>query len=367
MSEFKFSLPYNNDPGTLAELLALQKFGSSKISEIYLSGPQEYSGSGRIVSSISGDDFIRAVAQIIDHGIGVNLVINTICDGVRWYARDTIEKLLSFLTRMYKEYGVKSVTIANPVYITEVKQRLPDFEVCASVLSDIDCVQRAVVAKNAGADVITPDANINRNLKLLTDIKQATGLKLKIMVNEGCLHKCLYRKFHFNYVSHYSREVGSQLPEVKDFFAHCLSVTKNDCSQILKSGWIMPENLKRYAEVTDFFKIVGRTRPKSFVTRAARAYMGQEYKGNIFDILCSSLNAFGMTYGAYLDNSRLEEKGFFQRVSTCRQECEACNFCGRLAEELLNLKVVTREKLEDMGMQALADRLETEGKLPFKR
>jgi collagenase-like PrtC family protease len=361
----QFSLPYNNDPETLAGIFALRNFGGSKISELYLSGPQEYSGSGRIVSSINVSDFVKTIDAIHEQGIGVNLVINTVCDGAKWYARDTVEKLVEFLKKMHKEHGIATVTVANPVYMAEIKQRLPEFEICASVLSDIDCVERAVVAKQAGADVITPDANINRNLQLLKDIKKATGLKLKIMVNEGCLYKCLYRKFHFNYVSHCSREISTRLPQMKDFFAHCLSVTNNDYSQILKSGWIRPEDLKCYAEITDYFKIVGRTRPKSMVLRAVRAYMEQRYTGNIFDLLCSSLNAFGMSYGAYLDNSDLEKAGFFEQVSTCNQLCKSCDYCGQLARRSLKLKVVTREKLEDMGKSRLADELESKGKLPF--
>jgi hypothetical protein len=32
---------------------------------------------------------------------------------------------------------------------------------------DIDCVQKAIIFRKAGADVITPDVNINRDLTLL--------------------------------------------------------------------------------------------------------------------------------------------------------------------------------------------------------
>lgn len=48
MSSLEFSLPYNNDPAMLEELPGLKKLGNNKITEVYLSGPQEYSGSGRL-------------------------------------------------------------------------------------------------------------------------------------------------------------------------------------------------------------------------------------------------------------------------------------------------------------------------------
>ena len=80
--------------------------------------------------------------------------------------------------------------------------RFPDIGICASVLGSIDCVQRVVIYREAGADVITPDVNINRNLVLLKEIKEATNARLKLLVNEGCLYKCPFRQFHFNAKTH---------------------------------------------------------------------------------------------------------------------------------------------------------------------
>jgi collagenase-like PrtC family protease len=365
MPNIQFSLPYNNDPETLKQQLKLQGHGGNTISEIYLSGPQEYSGAGRIIRQVNPREFFDVIELVHANNIGVNIILNSTCEGMSWYEADRIEDLISFLMKICREYKVEAVTVANPLLICEIKQRLPGLIVCASVLSDIDCVQRALVAKQAGADIITPDANINRDIKLLNQIKQATGLDLKIMVNEGCLYKCLYRKFHFNYVSHYSKEVRREIPEVKNFFSYCMAITKKDPSQILKSGWIRPEDLTRYAGISDFFKVVGRTRPKSMILRAVKAYMQEHYAGNIFDILCSSLNAFSMSYGAYIDNGKLDEANFFDRVSSCDRNCSECDYCSNLVNRLLKLSVVTREKLEDMGQSEVADNLEAAGKLPY--
>jgi collagenase-like PrtC family protease len=364
MANYQFSLPYNNDLETLHQLFALQGHHGNSIYEIYLSGPQEHSGSGRITSRVNLSDLIKTIELIHENRIRVNLTLNTVCQGAGWYSSDTVNSTVDFLRKMHREHGVEAVTVANPIYIREIKQRLPDLEVCASVLSDVDCVQRALIAKQAGADTITPDANINRNLGLLKEIKEATDVKLKIMVNEGCLYKCLFRKFHFNYVSHCSKEIGTPVSEMKDFFTYCLAITSKDYSQILKSGWVRPEDLSSYADITCHFKIVGRTRPMSMVLRTVKAYMEQHYSGNIFDLLCSSLQAFSMTYGAYLNNTDLEDSGFFKKVSACNQQCDTCHFCQDLAHKLVKLKVVTREKLEDLGHKELAYKLEEEGKLP---
>ena len=56
MGNLEFSVPYNNDPETLAEIFRFKEHKGNRIREIYLSGPQEYSGSGRIAP---GDGFRR--------------------------------------------------------------------------------------------------------------------------------------------------------------------------------------------------------------------------------------------------------------------------------------------------------------------
>ncbi len=48
MANLEFSVPYNNDPETLTKIFNLKSLNGNHIREVYLSGPQQYSGSGRI-------------------------------------------------------------------------------------------------------------------------------------------------------------------------------------------------------------------------------------------------------------------------------------------------------------------------------
>jgi len=362
MGGLDFSAPYNNDPETLEEIFRLGRVGENRIKEIYLSGPQEYSGSGRITDELSLSQFIDIVDAIHREGIGVNLILNPTCGGASWYLPDVLNTTIEFLRQVHEEHGVEAVTIANPLYIREVRRHFPDMEICASVLGDIDCVQRAVLYHRAGADVITPDVNINRDLKLLKEIKEAAGVELKLMVNEGCLYKCPFRKFHFNYISHKSKELGTI--EGDAFFANCLRVTSEDHSQILKSGWIRPEDTRKYGEIATFFKIVGRARPRSMVIRATKAYLQESWDGDLLDIVSSSLNRFGLEYGAYLDNKSLDRYNFFEKITSCDMNCNRCSYCAEVAKDLIKLRVLTRGKLEDVGFKDAADELERAGRLP---
>jgi collagenase-like PrtC family protease len=358
MAGLDFSVPYNDDPETLEEVFRLKRVGNNRIREVFLSGPQEYSGSGRVTSKLSLDEFIKVVDKIHKEGLRVNLVMNPICEGSNWYSSEVLNTRMEYLRLVHKEHGVEAVTIANPVYMKEVRRQFPDIEICASVLSDIDSVRRAIIFKEFGANTITPDANINRNLKLLKEIKKATGVELKIMVNEGCLYKCPFRKFHFNYISHESIE-GKTEGHSYSFPANCcLPITVIDTSQVLKSCWIRPEDTSKYNEVTSYFKVVGREAPRSRALRSIKAYMEEDWNGDLLDIMCSSLYHFSLRYGAYLDNKKLEEFNFFEKVTSCGINCSQCDYCAELAKRLLMLGWLTPEKLRDFGCDELAYRLE---------
>lgn len=349
MEALEFSAPYNDDPETLTEIFKLKRLGKNTIREIYLSGPQKYFGSHRITPEMDINEFAEIVEKIHNEGLRVNLILNATCGGVEWYSQKAVNSIMEYLKYAHEELGVESVTIANPLYIMEVKRRFPDIEICASVLSDIDCVQRAVICRKAGADVITPDNNINRDLKLLKQIKEATGSELKLMLNEGCLYKCPFRKFHSNITSHLSKEVDKKEVDVSfaNFYSICNQLMREEPSQILKSGWIRPEDTRKYIGITKFFKIVGRGDLKSRVIRATRAYLEERWSGNLLDILFTSLGFFTSISGAYLDNESLDKYKFFEKVTTCDKNCIQCSYCENLASELVEFGVITPEKAED--------------------
>lgn len=359
MEGFSFSVPYNGDFGSLKEIFKLNKTGKNKVGEIYLSGIQEYCGSGRKKQKITLPHLIEIVQCIHREGIRVNLILNSVCEGSDWYSQKNIDRVLAYIQEMHKTYGLEAITLANPIIIKEARKRFPDLEICASVLSDIDTVKKAIIFKEAGADTITPDANINRDLKILAEIKKATGVKLKIMVNEGCLYKCPFRKFHFNYISHRSKDVDNFESCNFDFTKECCGpIIDADPSQILKSPWIRPEDIKKYSDITIFFKIVGRETPTNRTLRTIKAYMEESWNRDILDIMCSSLLSYSLKKGVSLINENLEENKFFEVVTSCNRNCTQCNYCENLSKKLLITGKLTTEKLRDLGYQEEADRQE---------
>ena len=351
MPGFEFSVPYNGDMQTVPELLALQGTGGNRIRELFLSGPADFAGSGRVAPGITLEDFGDICDIVHDAGVRVNLVLNSVCEGIEWYTAENVRTLMGYLGHAHNELGVEALTVANPIIIALVRDHFPEMEVSASVLSQVDCVHKAKSVVAAGAKVCTPDVNINRDLDMLRRIANA-GLELKVMVNEGCMRGCAYRQFHFNAMSHLAKDVSHVGVDAdpqsfyktvnqiafKLFFGNCNHLLDEDHAALLKSGWIRPEDLKEYAEVTHFFKISGRTIPRAQLVRLVRAYMEESYDGNFFDLMDSSLKTFAMRHGAIMDNKALGDAGAFKQLSTCGERCEECSWCASTVDDLLSLE-----------------------------
>jgi collagenase-like PrtC family protease len=356
MSGCEFSLPYNGDRVTLEAELAMNGRNGNRVREIYLGVPQQIAGSGRAGSDelTTMEGFLQVVKDVHAAGVSVDMTMNATCGGDDWYDEGRARKTCDFVTRMHEEHGVEAVTLANPFYIERVRQSCPDIEISASVLADVDCLDRAAAFASAGATTVTVDTSVNRDLELLSAIRDRTRLEIKLMVNEGCLNKCPYRKFHMNLISHRSKEGKS---EGSAFSFACGDIVRDDPAQLFKSGWVRPEDLHRYAEagVTGYFKVVGRDMLRSKVMRCCEAYMDESYDGNLLDLLCSCCGFYGVEHSAYVDNKSLDEDDVFDRLSTCGKRCHDCNYCSLLARRLVRYGWVTEENLRDLGQGALAD------------
>jgi collagenase-like PrtC family protease len=353
LDNLEFSVPYNNDPETLAEIFQLKGHKGNRIREVYLSGPQEYSGSGRLAPQLEFSEFTRVVDEIHNAGIRVNMLLNSVCEGSDWYNPEVLKSTMDYLRRAHEDHGVEAITIANPLYIREVRKRFPELEICASVLGDIDCVQKAIIFKKAGADVITPDIDINRDLTLLKKIKDATQAEIKLMVNEGCLFRCAFRKFHFNYTAHKSKAPGlgkGARAEDNVFTANCMQISKSDLSQLLKSCWIRPEDARKYGEISSYFKLVGRTNSKSMLVRSVKAYLSEDWDGDLLELMAGNLYSMAISHFLHLDNKKLDEMGFFEKITSCDKECHECTYCNDLIGGLIKRGIFTPQKLEDLGL-----------------
>lgn len=336
MENLQFSIPFDGNPESLQVIFTLNQLNRNRIREIYLAGPQEFSASARIMPKMKLPEFIGIIQSIHAAGIRVNLLLNSVCEGTNWYNPEVMQSRMEYIGLLHETYGLEAITIANPIYIKEVKKNFPKLEICASVLSIIDSVQRAIFFRDMGADVIIPDKCINRDLKVLKGIKDATNAEIKLMVNSGCLYKCPFERFHGAFISHKSLEdfnAKNTFNAQKIFFQNCSELAYSQRELVFQSAWTRPEDLRRYKDITSFFKISGRSIP-SWAT-ISQAYIEENWDGNLLELMDASLRFLFVNHSCFIDTKSLDRYDFFNQVTGCSRDCRSCSYCAELAHNLI--------------------------------
>jgi collagenase-like PrtC family protease len=318
----KLSVPYVDEKNYLDRLF---EDSSKKIGEVYLGLPSKYAASGRAIY-YKDVDYRTIVEKCHDNGAKVNVLLNSSCDGLEPYTGEGLNNLIIILQRVIS-FGIDVVTVANPIYIPKIKDNF-DVEIKASIISRVNSVQGAILFERLGADAINLDRDINRDLALIKEIKEATSCEISILVNEGCLFHCPFKHFHDNMIGHLSRIPPTQRThlEVNPFAGFCTLIKEKDVSQILKSPWVRPEDVHNYEKFVDGFKIAGRELPAENVLKIVEAYRKRRYDGNLMDLLNAK------TPNVFIPNRSL--CGFFERVTSCDKNCSQCDYCEILAKRI---------------------------------
>ncbi len=336
----KLVVPHPGHFAGLQEIIETKESkGLNDVAEVYMAGSPEVMGSGRAtLHSARIADIKEQTDYAHQHDLKMNIVINPSCLGGYHL---TFEGYKLF-TRYFEELNkaeVDGVTVAEPYFI----ELLRDFpmETVVSCIAHVDSPQRAEFFEALGADTIAVDTNINRNFAVLEAITRAVTCDLKILVNEGCLYKCPFRHAHFNLFSHitsaHSPLLSGQTQTTNIFsdyyFDKCISIRVRDPSQIIRSPWIRPEDMKEYEAIgIDTFKISGRANAVNWIIACMEAYAQRSFKGNLLDLIdCPS----ELRYIFYVDNELLE--GSIRQWGTCKKICDECGYCDKLTANVLRI------------------------------
>ena len=333
----KFSIGYNYDIGLLDSLSDY----SENVEALYFPIPQQYLGSGR--DMLQPEDYKSQIKQIIKkcHALNITpqLLLNATCEGKAGIKKYFIAKIIRYIKEL-KSLGLEHLIIANPAYIKRLKQEISGAKIESSVNCFIRTVEHALYLKNLGADVLTIDRDINRNIPLIKQIKRATDLKIKVMLNEGCLRNCPFRITHYNYLSHGIMNIKGRS---KDIFIDkfCVQIYLQSPEKVFSIPFIPPEGLRYYEGIADFYKLSTRVFSTEKIESCLKAYSSRKFDGNLLDILDSP----GLSYYEYIDYRKLKKLHFFTNILGCQGRCEACGYCNLLLEKAVLIK---RDSLKEV-------------------
>jgi collagenase-like PrtC family protease len=344
---------YVPHPGHFDGLKELVSEAGKDIYSIFMAGSPDYVGTGRSnLSSPQIEDIREQTLYAHKNGVKVELVLNSSCLGGRQLTPEGFNLIHWYLGQL-DSCGIDTIVVADP-YLVEIIAR--DFEMLpvVSVLSFVDSPEKAEFYEDLGAHSIVVDPDVHRHFDVLYAIRDAVDCELKLLVNEGCLYQCPFRYAHFNFFSH---AFGPQpRPNVLDdyYYDRCIMLRIKDPKLITVSPWIRPEDIKEYADITDVFKIGGRTHYVNWILNCVSAYTAESYDGNLMDLL-DCPKALKDLY--YISNRDFD--GAIDHWKNCPTVCANCGFCRELTDRAV--KVYAGGGTENEGLvlwSEMADKTE---------
>jgi len=280
----------------------------------------------------NGEGLESFVAAASRRGVEFHYALNVSCLGNREFTAEGQRWLVERLGGLL-DAGVAGIVLSNPYLVAFSKARFPELAVTVSTATAIDSVDKALFFESKGADRLYLPEYVNRDFRLLREIRRRVRCRIALLVNVGCLIQCPLRQYHINLVSHSgaSQELGTYV----DYpLMWCTGEKSRDAGQMLKAPWIRPEDLGVYEELGyDEFKLAGREMDAPWIERAIRAYAGRRYDGDLNDLVLGfdHLEPFGRL-PLRIPNRALDGfLDFFQRKHDCRLGCRDCTYCDEFA------------------------------------
>lgn len=352
--------------------------------EIYGKLKNDIIGGGRPdneLMKIEKETFEKHVKKVRDSGIKFNYLLNGSC--LANVEQDLIwqNKFNEFLCYL-KQIGVNALTVTNPFILMYVKKHFKDnFTIRISTFACIDSYEKAKFWEEMGADLICVDfVKINRDFQTLKYMNDnLKTVKIELLMTNSCLKNCPMIHTHTNALSHASNEDNNK--EYQDWgLFFCQKKELFDIEEYIKSPWIRPEDLHYYEEIgIEHFKITERGFPTSELVKRVKAYAEGKYEGNLLDLIqghgvveatnlkltkkniettseiydeIKRIRGLGCPRTAnrhiYIDNKKLEGFIKFFINGNCHNQCDKCNYCKKVSENVITKDEEVCKYLEEL-------------------
>lgn len=324
----KFSIWYNEKK----DFLDLVERHKEKIHSIYFPLPIKIISSGRWI--VQWENYSKEIEGLIVCCNELDIVsialLNATCEWEKTWEINQLKQILSTIQALYDKW-LRAISLSNMLYVPFIKKKFPNIIVYSSVNCYVKNVLHAKYLWKLWVDVITIDRDINRNLSLISDIKKVTGKEIQILLNEWCIQDCPFRLTHFNILAHCSSEHDLQFSNLIEWNS-CTPFLKENRRYFFQIPFVRPEDLHRYSDIIDIYKLTTRSLTTREIENQLQAYYDQEYKGNLLDLLDMGIFDHDK-YVPYVDNQKLTKLNFFNNILHCPHSCEQCTNCNQYFDD----------------------------------
>ncbi len=324
-----FSVPTNWD------FRLLDKIKNYPIHDIYGVLDRTIVGGGRpslVLPVVSKRYVERYVERMHSQGIKFTYILNAPCLNNLEYSKYFYRKLIKHLEWVEK-IGTDYVNVSIPFLVEIIKNQFPRLKVKISTIAHVNSIQKAKMFEELGADEITLDFMINRNFSLLEKIRKSIKCKLRLVLNDICLHGCPFRYYHYNVLGHASQITNPLKGFYIDYcLIKCTIIKFINPAEMLKSRWIRPEDLQEYEKIgIDSFKICGRKNKRTeWILNTIKAYSSRRYEGNLLDIIDCIESAIGSNKHAQIREPFLQSVRQIFSYTSVRKAAFYLNMISRI-------------------------------------
>lgn len=320
----KFSIWFNQK----TDFLDLIDEFKDNISSVYFPLPYNVWNSWRDENQLPNYE-TQAIYELVkkcsSYNIDTILIMNATCEWENTGDKFYMLKLIKFVKDLHSKW-LTSITLTNMLYVPFFKKALPNLIIYSSINCYLKTLEQAIYFKDIWIDILTIDRDINRDLWLIKKIKNRTWIWIQMLLNEWCFSNCPYRHTHFNIAAHrvdYNTEerLSRGIYNLIEDFS-CVPFVNKNKKLIFRAPFIRPEDLVHYDWIVDVYKLDTRPESTDRIRQMLKAYIAWYYHWDLKDIV-----DFPYQNVPYIDNDKLTELWFFDKLSKCPKDCDSCNVC----------------------------------------
>ena len=361
-----------------------EKIDFSSVDEVYGKLPVDFIGGGRpsvVFFNLPKRQFIRYLAEVKKRNLRFNYLLNSSCLDNKEFTKNgyrEIRKLLDFLS----ENNIDIVTVILPQLASIIRKYYPQLKISVSTNALVDNFEKVKYWEDEfNVDQITLcHTSVNRNFhELKRIVKYKTHCDIQLICNLFCKQGCAIQGLHGNFQSHASQSTHCNSKFPIDYYCiYCSAKVFLDPSEIMKAGWIRPEDISIYENIgIHKFKLAERGIFTDSLAKIVKAYSERKYEGNFIDLVPSDSKykyissrkighlakyffkpskvnisklitiinklmslqkntAYSKSLGFYMDNQKLD--GFldhFIKTACNNHSCNECQYCHKWANNII--------------------------------
>ena len=153
------------------------------------------------IKNLGETEIKNYIKRVHDKGWEFGFNMNSTCLSNKESTREGFKDIIKYLEWIVN-LGADSVTISNTNLINIVRKNFPNLKIKVSTFQKVGNVHQAQRFEDMGVTSIMLSEHINRDFKLLREIRRNVKCKLILIANVGCIFNCPNIFSHANSVAH---------------------------------------------------------------------------------------------------------------------------------------------------------------------